>query len=73
MTLNEYIKMHGLSLDGFAALVRMHGVDVKRGAVWRWLHGKSRPRPDTAVAIERATCGEVTALSMLSKKEAPCG
>jgi len=66
MTLADYLAQPGRSK---AALARAVGVR------WQTLHeiaeGRTTPRPATALAIEQATDGEVSAAALLGLNGAP--
>jgi DNA-binding transcriptional regulator YdaS (Cro superfamily) len=53
MELTKYLEKS--SQTSFAELL-----GVSQGAVWQWASGKTPPSPEKALAIERATNGEVT-------------
>lgn len=61
MTLAEYVEKYGPSVKQALA--------SETGLRWATIHdlarGASTPRPDTAIAIERATSGEVRAWELL--------
>lgn len=54
MTLQTYLKKHGISQDAFAK-----SLDVSKGLVWQWLNGRTEITAEKAVDIERVTRGEV--------------
>lgn len=65
MTLAEYIEKHGRSAK--------RALHEATGLRWATIHdiarGASKPRPETAKAIEAATNGEVSALALLGLEE----
>lgn len=55
----EYIKKAVFLLGGQSRLAKSIG--VTQGAVWKWVHGHKRVSPLNAVAISKATGGQVRA------------
>lgn len=60
MTLQTYLKKHGLSQESFAK-----SLGVSKGLVWQWLNGRTRITGDMALAIERVTKAEVRRQDLL--------
>jgi transcriptional regulator with XRE-family HTH domain len=56
MQLAQYIKSGKGTQASIAKQLR-----VTRARVWNWASGRSRPRPKYALALEKATGGEVSA------------
>lgn len=67
MTLSEYIAAHGTAAK--------RAIADRTGLRWATIHdiarGTQRPQPDTALAIEAATGGAVTAVELLGLPARP--
>lgn len=66
MTLNEYLKLHGLSDGDFADLVKR-----ERTTVMRWRKGATRPDWEALEAIHEASGGAVTPNDFFPPDEQP--
>ena len=53
----EFIARYTVSR--LVSALRGRGVSVTRGAVYAWVSGRTRPRPDAARAIVSASQGEI--------------
>jgi DNA-binding transcriptional regulator YdaS (Cro superfamily) len=65
MDLSTYLSEKGLTLKGFAIQLAEAGVQVSDVSVHRWVKNKARPSLRNAKAVERATDGKVTAVSLI--------
>jgi hypothetical protein len=61
MDINTYLKKHGLNISSFVLKANKETKDgkISQPTIWRILNFKGTPRHKTALAIEKATGGEV--------------
>lgn len=64
MTLPEYLKKNGETIDAFAKRA-----GLPTATVWRIVRGIGTPRPSNAMAVEKAAGGEVPATLLLGLSE----
>ncbi len=61
MTLQEYLRQHGITYRAFGETLGRDGAEV-----WRWAHGHRTPSLEMAARIENVTDEAVPAASFLS-------
>ncbi len=59
MNIEQYLKKHGLTQAEFSRMLAKKRVMLSAGAVSHFITGRTRPSPQRAIQIEKATNGQI--------------